>query len=263
MRPLLDPAKEQAVERPGEAASSAPLWDTKSVLNYIVDRQTEANRIGRARISPEGLLDVGDGVQIIESERDAVGCDFLVREGLLTNPNARPCATRFSDWKANSSRAIRSILTGTTDSSGMTKLRPRSPKPVGAIMLAAHKRAIKFISGFYRLKAPIYADLLQIVRWESGMFMPPHADNANPDGSAHVAPHRNFAGWSSQRRLRGRRALFYRSQRGRSPAAPGMLVSMTGGFRHEHGVLLVRKGKRLTMPFFLTFDASEAERSLL
>ncbi len=31
---------------------------------------------------------------------------------------------------------------------------------------------------FYRLRVPIYGDLLQIVQWPEGLAMPPHADNA-------------------------------------------------------------------------------------
>jgi hypothetical protein len=42
-----------------------------------------------------------------------------------------------------------------------------------------------------------------------------------------------------------------------------MLVGLTAGFHHEHGVLRVEKGLRLTMPFFLTFDAAKADRTLL
>ncbi len=262
LRPLLDPANEQAVERPGEAASSAPLWDTKSVLNYIVDRQTEANRIGRARISPEGLLDVGDGVQIIESERDAVGCDFLVREGLLSESECEAVRNAFFGLEGELFKSDKIDPYWNNRFVWHNQIAAAFPE-AGAIMLAAHKRAIKLVSGFYRLKAPIYADLLQIVRWESGMFMPPHADNANPDGSAHVAPHRNFAGVVYLNDDYEGGELYFTDLNVAVRPRRGMLVSMTGGFRHEHGVLLVKKGKRLTMPFFLTFDASKAERSLL
>ncbi len=49
-------------------------------------------------------------------------------------------------------------------------------------MLNAQRRAASRITDFYRLTQPIYADLLQIMSWPVGIHMPPHADNANPDG---------------------------------------------------------------------------------
>ena len=39
--------------------------------------------------------------------------------------------------------------------------------------------SVKAVSEFYRLKAPIYSDLLQIVQWKTGMFMPQHAEAEN------------------------------------------------------------------------------------
>ena len=43
----------------------------------------------------------------------------------------------------------------------------------------------------------------------------------------------------------------------------GMLVAFTAGFHHEHAVLRVESGQRLTMPFFLTFDRTRGDPSLV
>jgi hypothetical protein len=43
----------------------------------------------------------------------------------------------------------------------------------------------------------------------------------------------------------------------------GTLISMTGGFHHEHGVVRVESGLRVTIPFFGTFDKERADPALL
>src|SRR4029077_8897088 len=64
----------------------------------------------------------------------------------------------------------------------------------GAIMSQALGRAITQLRTFHQLTVPIYPDLLHIVRWQAGMFMPPHADNANPDGTPNKMAHRDLSG---------------------------------------------------------------------
>ena len=38
---------------------------------------------------------------------------------------------------------------------------------------------------------------------------------------------------------------------------------MTGGFHHEHGVVRVESGLRITIPFFTTFARERAEPALV
>lgn len=45
-------------------------------------------------------------------------------------------------------------------------------------------------------------------------------------------------------------------------AKRGMLVAMAAGFHHERAVLRAERGTRLTMPSFMTFDASGADCTL-
>src|SRR5262249_50768324 len=61
------------------------------------------------------------------------------------------------------------------------------------IMRQAQGRIVERLKGFYGLTAPVYSDTVQIVQWPNGMFMRPHADRANPDGSPHGMPYRDFA----------------------------------------------------------------------
>jgi hypothetical protein len=43
----------------------------------------------------------------------------------------------------------------------------------------------------------------------------------------------------------------------------GTFVSMTGGFHHEHGVVRVESGLRVTIPFFATFSKERGEPALV
>jgi predicted 2-oxoglutarate/Fe(II)-dependent dioxygenase YbiX len=133
----------------------------------------------------------------------------------------------------------------------------------GAIMSRALGRAIARIRAFYRLMVPIYPDLLQIVRWRSGMSMPPHADNANPDGTPHKMAYRDLSGIMYLNDDYEGGELYFTALDVAVKPKRGLLVGLTAGFHHEHAVLRVESGTRLTMPFFLTFDPARADRSLL
>ncbi len=43
----------------------------------------------------------------------------------------------------------------------------------------------------------------------------------------------------------------------------GTFISMTGGFHHEHGVVRVEGGMRITIPFFATFAKEHADPALV
>jgi hypothetical protein len=105
--------------------------------------------------------------------------------------------------------------------------------------------------------------LLQIVKWEAGMFMPPHADNANPDGSKHLMAYRDLSGIVYLNDAYEGGELYFTALDIAIKPRRGMFVAVTAGFHHGHAVLRVDSGTRLTMPFFLTFDSEKVDRTLL
>ena len=129
-------------------------------------------------------------------------------------------------------------------------------------MRDAQRRVTERLRSFYKLTVPVFADTVQLVRWRAGMYMPTHADRANPDGSPHGMPFRDFASVIYLNdTYEGGELYFSRLDLTIKPAT-GMLLAFTGGWHHEHGVLKVTSGERLTMPAFYTFDASHREREL-
>jgi Rps23 Pro-64 3,4-dihydroxylase Tpa1-like proline 4-hydroxylase len=117
------------------------------------------------------------------------------------------------------------------------------------------------IQEFYRLTSPIYTDLTQIVQWPPGIFMKPHADNANPDGSPHPTAHREFAGVAYLNDNYDGGELYFTALDIAIKPRAGMFVGFTAGFHHEHAVLRVTGGgTRLTSPSFFTADPARADR---
>jgi hypothetical protein len=94
---------------------------------------------------------------------------------------------------------------------------------------------------------------------------PAHADpcrSRQPDGRPHGMPFRDFASIVYLNEgYEGGELYFPRLDLTIKPAT-GMLLAFTGGWYHEHGVLKVTEGERLTMPAFYTFDPSHREREL-
>lgn len=131
-----------------------------------------------------------------------------------------------------------------------------------ALMQDAQRRVTERLRSFYKLTVPVFADTVQLVRWPTGLHMPAHADRANQDGSPHGMAFRDFASVVYLNdTFEGGELYFSRLDLTIKPAA-GMLLAFTGGWHHEHGVLKLTSGERLTMPAFYTFDASHREREL-
>ncbi len=145
-------------------------------------------------------------------------------------------------------------------SCGTRRVRRRSG--AAALMRDAQRRVTERLREFYELTAPVFADTVQLVRWRQGMSMPPHADRANPDGSAHGMPFRDFASIVYLNDAYDGGELYFPRLDLLVQPAKGMLVAFTGGWHHEHGVTLVRRGDRLTMPAFYTFDAAHRDRDV-
>ena len=238
-------------------AQPVPRWASDSPLNRMTQGQSRLNQLGRARITGGGRLRDCDGVRrppcladrhclVLEDFLDGTICDCLCEAFRDLSTSIINRAPGFWDgrfiWHSDVSRADGELADH---------------------MLNAQRRAASLITDFYRLTQPVYADLLQIMSWPVGIHMPPHAYNANPDGSLHAMAHRDFSGivYLNDDYLGGE--FYFTALDTVIKPKKGMLVAFTAGFYHEHAVLKVQGSQRLTMPFFLTFDRGRADPSLL
>jgi hypothetical protein len=133
----------------------------------------------------------------------------------------------------------------------------------GRLMIERQQAAIRLITDFYRLRAPICSDLLHVVRWKPGTSMPPHADNAHPERSPHAMAHRDFSGVAYLNDDHTGGELHFTARDLKIEPKRGSFVAFTGGFHHEHAVLRVTGGNtRLTIPSVFTFAPEHADRLL-
>jgi hypothetical protein len=236
-------------------------WGSDSLLNQFELGQTEHNETGRRRIDREGRLTTWDQTYVISSAKDAAGADFLVVDNLLAPAECDLLCQTFRDL------ADRVFSSDEIDPywnnrfiwyEDIVRFRPA----VARIMIEACQQGIKRITDFYSLRSPVFADLLQIVRWQEGIFMPPHADNANPDGSPHAMAHREMAGIFYLNDDYTGGELYFTALDIAVKPKRGTFVATTAGFHHEHAVLRIESGTRYTMPFFLTFDPEKADRAV-
>jgi predicted 2-oxoglutarate/Fe(II)-dependent dioxygenase YbiX len=235
------------------------LWRADSILNEIDQRQDERNHAGRRRLA-EGVLQPTHATLELTLEMEPDALDFIFAPGFLTTAECAvlseaaqgPAAEQHVDdiaepyWKGRIA-FFADVLA--------------SYPEAAALMRRVQRRVTGRLQEFYALNAPVFADTVQLVQWREGMFMPPHADRANPDGSPHGMPHRDFASIVYLNDdYDGGELYFPRLDMVVKPRS-GMLVAFTGGWHHEHAVLSVRSGLRLTMPAFYTLDSAGLDRT--
>jgi 2OG-Fe(II) oxygenase superfamily len=202
------------------------------------------------------VAEPSDATRIIRCAEDAAGLDFLVVDDLLDAEGcdrlvtdyvvmayARDQAARDPNWR-NRVLFYRELWKG---------------DPRGAYLARyALYEAIDRVAAFYGLSAPLYPDVLSLVGWPVGIgIWPPHAD----DERAEFA-HRAFSavlylneGFEGGDLYLPRQDILIRPMR-------GMFVSLPGGMSHQHGVIPVNQGLRITAASFLTFDPAKADTSL-
>jgi hypothetical protein len=237
-------------------------WSSDSALAAMPRGPSDANERGRRRIGPDGRLVDWRGVRMVRSSRDADYCDVVVGEGLLTPDQCETLCQAYRNLSALIVNSDRIDPYWNNRFIWHADIAAADPE-AGDIMVDAQERALGIMTDFYRIEAPLYPDLLQIVQWRAGVFMSPHADNANPDGSAHEMSHRDFSGVVYLNDDYEGGELYFTALDLAIKPRRGMFVGMTAGFHHEHAVLRVGSGLRLTMPFFLTFDRAKADRLLV
>jgi hypothetical protein len=263
-RPAMDSAANRsfAVEDIAVVERAESRWENHSPLNEIEWTQSNRNEAGRQRIDNDGYLTSWKNTYIVRSNKDAMGLDFLVIHDLLTAEDCDKLNCAF--WELEDRIYKSDEIDPVWNNRFIWFADMAAVKPAeGKIMIDAQQRAIELVSAFYLLKAPIYADLLQIVKWDAGMFMPPHADNSNPDGSKHMMAYRDFSGILYLNDDYEGGELYFTALDIAIKPRRGMFVGITAGFHHEHAVLRVDSGTRMTMPFFLTFNSEKADRTLL
>jgi len=240
-----------------EGALSARRWALDSPLNSITRGQSRLNELGRARISGEGKLCDSDQPKCALS---VGGLHCLVLENFLDSAICDGLCEAFRDL----SKTIVNRVPDFWDSRFLwhSDILGKYGELAGH-MRNAQRFGTARITDFYRLTEPIYPDLLQIMSWPAGIHMPPHADNANPDGSPHAMAHRDFSGIVYLNDDYRGGEFYFTARNTLITPQKGMLLAFTAGFYHEHAVLRVEGSERLTMPFFLTFDKQRADPSLL
>ena len=272
-RPVLTP--EPAPSRtPASAAPGGPPtggappmpavahWWPDSMMNTLDHEQNDLNRLGRRRLR-EGVLTPSPTTAVIapDPDLDPRAFDFIYQPGFLT-PGECALLTETAEALAGmqqSDGVEDAFWKGRFLQFGDVLLRRPG---AAALMRDAQGRVTQRLRLFYELTAPIFADTVALVRWRPGMFMDPHADRANPDGGYHGFPHRDFGSIVYiNDEYAGGELYFPRLDLVVKPTL-GLLVAFTGGWHHEHAVIKVRSGDRLTMSAFYTFDASHRERDV-
>lgn len=231
-------------------------FEGSSLLNNFPAQQTNLNITGRDRCR-DGILQKSP--QTIQITPEMIpSLDFIMIEDFL---NKAETDTLLSAFEGLKSKINEKNLNNTYWQGRLLfahEVNTHSPQ-AGQIMARFQKEATKKLEIFYKLTQPIYADTVQLVYWREGMHMPAHADNANPDGTPHGMPWRNFSSIVYLNDEYEGGELYFTALDKYIKPKSGTLVAFTGGFHHEHAVLKVLKGERFTMPAFYTFDAQKAD----
>lgn len=243
-----------------DSGGAGKKWRRTSRLNGFNDEQNVENFAGRQRVQG-GIITPTPTMRYVTAASDLTALDFVMVPDFL---DAASCKLLCDTSKALSSQQV---VEGVKDPYWQGRMlfyhNVKAAAPEAAhIMKATIDRSTAKVGAFYELTAPIYADLLQIVQWREGLFMNPHADGMRPDGTPHEFAHRKFGCIIYLNDdYEGGELYFTRLDTAIRPKA-GMLVAFTGGFHHEHAVLKVTKGLRMTMPTFFTFDETHKDKTL-
>src|SRR5262249_8384010 len=244
---------------PPKPADPAPkkFWRAGSILNTLEEKQTAANVEGRKRLH-DGVL---SRTRQTVSLSSGTAADFIFLQDFL---GKREC-------KVLADTALKLADRQHVDDIKEQYWRGRvlffadveaASREAAEIMRTAQNRITDRIGRFYELTAPVFADTVQLVQWRDGMFMPPHSDRANPDGSPHGMAYRDFGSIVYLNEDYGGGELYFTALDMVVKPRTGMLLAFTGGWHHEHAVLKISGAPRLTIPAFYTFDASHKDRPL-
>lgn len=231
-------------------------WASDSLMATIDPGQTEANFAGRRRVV-DGVLTPSEATAPITPDQYGEQ-DFIIVPNFLTSAECDRLLGMFDRLHG----LVKHRRIGIDFWEGrivyMTDVAAHDAS-AAEIMGGFQKRATAMLGEFYALTRPLWTDTVQLNIWEQGSCLPPHTDNSNPDGTAHSTPWRDFSSIVYLNDdYEGGELYFTAKDRVLKPRR-GMLVAFSAGYHHEHGVLKVTKGRRITMPAFYTFDQRKAD----
>jgi hypothetical protein len=253
----------EAAEPVPDEPGAAP-WADDSPLNRVAAYSGIVDIPNRRRMDGEGRFTRGPDTRIVSTraEAEALGLDFLLADAVLNESECELLVQTFED--------LHELVFGASneasfwDKRGLWYADVQERRPEAALtMMAAMGRCLAEMKRFWKLNDPVYPDGLHMMSWKAGLFMPPHADNAYPDGKPHELAYRDLSGvlYLNDRFEGGE--LYLTAADVLLKPRRGTLISMTGGFHHEHGVVRVESGLRVTIPFFTTFDKARADPALV
>lgn len=257
-------AAPQAQRRAPQPAPNESRWAADSPLNAIRVYSGVVDIPNRARMDADGTFTPGPNTRTVSSRADAeaLGLDFLIADNVASEAECALLVRTFDE--------LQELVFGASDGASfwdkrgiwyadVLKHRPEA----AATMAAAMGRCLTEMKRFWKLQVPVYLDGMHMMSWKAGLFMPPHADNAYPDGKPHDLAHRDLSGVLYLNDSFEGGSLYLTTQDVLLKPRPGTLISMTGGFHHEHGVVRVESGLRITMPYFTTFTRERADPLLV
>ncbi|MCZ6604194.1 MAG: 2OG-Fe(II) oxygenase [Alphaproteobacteria bacterium] len=144
----------------------------------------------------------------------------------------------------------------------ITSLPETEPKAKW-FMQEARMRICEILQRFYEETEPIYSDTIQLVKWWEGIEHTAHADNEHPDGSLHNTPFRDYAAVVYLNDDYEGGEFFIEPLKIMLRPEKGTMVCFRGDMSHMHGVKMVTKGLRYTMPSWYTKDIQHRDPSEL
>lgn len=121
-------------------------------------------------------------------------------------------------------------------------------------------KIVNSMKQFLELKDPsektLYVEQPQFVRWPTGIELPPHADNVEPDGvTPNTSPWRSHGGvLYFNDDFEGGEIYYPFLDNFTVKPEPGMMVIHSADLKHTHGVKMVTSGTRHTMSVFFTYN---------
>lgn len=256
-KPPLRPESIPAPAAPRQDFTLPPMtWE--GIAGDLYFSEDEA-AMAPAVVDAGGRLSPSSRTRLIthQADAEALGVDFLLVDELLP---AAECDALCAVWQASASHYDQTSEDPFWQNRRLLFADVERVAPEGArLMLSALTRALDHIAQHYGVASPLYADVLDLVGWRSGMHMGVHADNTYDDGRPHPHAHRAYSGLLYLNDDYEGGGLFLPEQDILVQPRRGMFISLPAGPSHTHGVLRVEAGTRITLPFFLTFDRSKAE----